>query len=103
VRVEVTEIIKDLKIKKKLFLVFYWPWAEFLPTGPAEPTPASLARGPTPIVSNTAPSHHRDGNIADQNLNETSRNIESQSNWKAPRQSHTRARDYHPETPINRG
>jgi hypothetical protein len=38
------EFRKDLKIKK-LFPIFYWPWAEFLPTGPAEPTPASLACG----------------------------------------------------------
>jgi hypothetical protein len=50
------------------------------------------------VVSYPTPSHHRDGNTADQNLNEIKQNIESQSNLKAWRYNPTRARDYQPET-----
>jgi hypothetical protein len=68
--VEVTEIVnlisiqigsefrKDLNIKK-FFPVFYWPWAKFLPTGPAEPAPASLACGQGAAKHRSSPTPRR--------------------------------------------
>jgi hypothetical protein len=69
--------------KLKTFSSFYWPWAEFHPTGPAEPASASLVCGPGPVVSYSASSHHREGNATDRNLNRIKGNIESLLNLKA--------------------
>jgi hypothetical protein len=63
-----------LKIKKP-FPTFYCPWAEFLPTGPAEPAPTSLTHGPAPVVPYPTPDRHRvESAVTDRNLNEPGRN-----------------------------
>jgi hypothetical protein len=90
------EFRKDLKIKKP-FPVFYWPWAEFNPAGPAwPPNPLSRAAlimteqhqraartGPT----DTLRSHHNDEAEYEFKLETLPGKISPISNihWKRPR------------------